>query len=85
MSRAPHLLKDGSSNVQQGHHNGDDSIRDVVALGRTSKLQPNASVDDADDHEDSAVPDMGVTDESSSLELQVVEVVDVSEDWLKDH
>lgn len=68
---------------KQSYDGGDDRVDDSEATGSSGKLKTEATVDDAQDHEKAAVPDVDVTENSTGLRLAVIDVVDNTEDGLQ--
>lgn len=75
--------KNAAGNVQDAHDGSNNRVCDDKPLRSAGKLKPQPSVDDADDDEDSAVPNVGVADESSLLVLDKIFVMRPSENWLQ--
>lgn len=74
--------KDGGSHVSCENHSSDNRVRNNERLSGACKLKAQPAVDDAQDYQDSAIPDMSVGDKTTLLVLDIIKVMEVSSDWL---
>lgn len=86
VSLAPlHGAKDTPTRVNHKHDGRNHGVRDDEAVGSLAQPKAETAVDDAQDHENAAVPDVGVADNRSLLELEVLLVMIEAEDGLQSH
>lgn len=78
----PHGYQHLAYDIEQEYHTGHDAVRDDERVIRNRELQPQPAVDDTEQHECPAVPDVYVTDQSALTVLEKVTVVDVAESRL---
>jgi hypothetical protein len=84
VSRLPPFSNKDRCNIGEPENDCEDGIRNYAALRRiVSKLEAQATIDDAEGDDDAAEPDVPVRSWCSGPDLLVVGVVEGTEDWLK--
>lgn len=71
----PKSGKKDTSNIHHSHGTSNDGVSDNVAFRGLRKFQSKPSIHNADNHENSAVPNMGIANHASSLVLDEVLVM----------
>jgi hypothetical protein len=70
-----HFAEKRTGNIQDTDNAGNDRVGNGASLGGIGELETQSSVHNTENHEDSAIPDVSMADESSSLILEEVLVV----------
>lgn len=81
----PHGANHRGRDVSHAAHGRHDGIRDGEGRWGARGVEAHATVHDAHEEQDAAVPDVGIGDRGADLVLDVVAVVEDTEDRLYDH
>lgn len=81
----PYAPHDRGGNVRHARHGSDDGVRGHEPRGRPGGPEAQAAVYDAQEHQEAAVPDVGVRDGRAGAVLLVLVVVEEAEGGLEDH
>lgn len=80
-----HEFEELDADVECTHNGGQQGIECHQYGASAGELQAETHVDEAGEHECAAVPDVAVRDDTTGVVLQVVLVVEISEDGLDEH